>query len=68
MVGGVLGCGSVMIVADNKPPLTGHWPVSRTSGNFSGDKPLCIFTKNTVQALKLGSYLTFLDIWKILKR
>ena len=56
-----------MIVADIKPPLTGHWPVSRTSGNFSGDKSLCIFNKNTVQALKHHSYFTFLYIWKILK-
>ena len=55
MVGGVLGCGSVMIVADNKPPLTGHWPVSRTSGNFSGDINPFMFNKNMFQALKLGS-------------
>ena len=41
--------------------------VFRTSRNFSGDKSLCIFNRNTFQALKLGSYFAFPYICNMLK-
>jgi len=51
-----------------------HWderPAARFSNVpklFGWHKSLCIFNKNTVQALKLGSYFTFPYIWKMLKK